>query len=96
MCILTFPAHYLHAEKVKGVIRVQITEGNVILKSSHKFWENSPVYNLKIGQAEVIRQREEIQCREANLNEADYQIAFKRQELEEFAICAEEQASIAS
>ena len=54
------------------------------------------MYNLKIGQAEVIRQREEIQCREANLNEADYQITLKRQELEEFAICAEEQASIAS
>ena len=65
-------------------------------KQSHKFWEKSPVYNLKIGQAEVIRQREEIQCREANLNEADYQITPKRQELEEFAICAEEQASIAS
>ena len=92
MCILTFPAHYLHAEKVKGVIRVQITEE----KQSHKFWEKSPVYNLKIGQAEVIRQREEIQCREANLNEADYEITSKRQELEEFAICAEEQASIAS
>ena len=64
-------------------------------KQSHKFWENSPVYNLKIGQAEVIRP-EEIQCREANLSEADYQITSKRQELEEFAICAEEQASIAS
>ena len=65
-------------------------------KQSHKFWEKSPVYNLKIGQAEVIRQREEIQCREANLNEADYQITSKRQELGEFAICAEEQESIAS
>ena len=27
------------------------------------------MYNLKIGQAKVIRQREEIKCREANLNE---------------------------
>ena len=54
------------------------------------------MYNLKIGQAEVIRQREEIQSREADLNEANYLIISKRQQLEEFAICAEEQASIAS
>jgi hypothetical protein len=48
---LIFTAHYLHAEKVKGVIRVQIIEEKVTAeKHSHKFWENSHVYNLKASQ----------------------------------------------
>jgi selenocysteine-specific translation elongation factor len=65
-------------------------------KQSHKFWVNYPVYNLKASRAEVISQRREIQSREANLNQADYQISFKRQELEELAKYREEQASTAS
>jgi hypothetical protein len=95
---LIFTAHYLHAEKVKGVIRVQIIEENVILKSSltNSGPVNSPVYNLKASRAEVISQRKEIQCWEANLNQADYQISSKRQELEELAKYTEEQASTAS
>ena len=86
-------------KRVKGVIRVQITEGNVTLKSSPTNFGRillCAISRVKIGQAEVIRQKEEIQCRKANLNEADYQITSKRQELEEFVICVEEQASISS
>jgi hypothetical protein len=43
---------------VKGVIRVQIIEENVILKSSltNSGPVNSPVYNLKASRAEVISQ----------------------------------------
>ena len=95
---MIFTAHYLHAEKVKGVIRVQIIEENVILKSSltNSGPVNSPAYNLKASRAEVISQRKEIQCWEANLNQADYQISSKRQELEELAKYTEEQASTAS
>ena len=95
---MIFTAHYLHAEKVKGVIRVQIIEENVILKTSLTNYGpvNSPVYNLKASRAEVISQRKEIQCWEANLNQADYQISSKRQELEELAKYTEEQASTAS
>jgi hypothetical protein len=65
-------------------------------KQSHKLWVNSPVYNLKASRAEVISQRKEIQCWEANLNQADYRISSKRQELEELAKYTEEQASTAS
>jgi hypothetical protein len=57
---------------------------------------NSPVYNLKASRAEVFSQRKEIQCWEANLNQVDYQISSKRQELEELAKYTEEQASTAS
>ena len=89
---MIFTAHYLHAEKVKGVIRVQIIEE----KQSHKFCVNYPVYNLKASRAEVISQRKEIQCWEANLNQVDYQISSKRQELEELAKYTEEQASTCS
>ena len=32
-------------------------------KQSHKFWVNSPVYNLKASRAEVISQRKEIRLR---------------------------------
>ena len=65
-------------------------------KQSHKFWVNSTVYNLKASRAEVISQRTEIECWEANLNQADYKISSKRQELEELAKYTEEQASTAS
>ena len=65
-------------------------------KQSHKFWVNSPLYNLKASRAEVISQWKEIQCWEANLNQVDYQISSKRQELEELAKYTEEQASTAS
>ena len=54
------------------------------------------IYNLKASRAEVISQRKEIQCWEANLNQADYRISSKRQELEELAKYTEEQASTAS
>jgi hypothetical protein len=44
----------------------------------------------------VIRQREEVQSKEASLHATDYQISLKRQELEDLAKHTEEQTSAAS
>ena len=65
-------------------------------KQTHKFWEKSPIYNFKANQGEVIRQREEVQSKEASLHATDYQISLKRQELEDLAKHTEEQTSAAS
>ncbi len=65
-------------------------------KQSHKFWERSPIYNLKANQGEVIKKTEEIHSKEANLIEADLHLSLKRQELEDLAKYSEEQTSRAS
>ena len=71
-------------------------KGKCNAKQSHRFWEKSPIYNLKISQAEVIRQKSEIRSKEVALEEACHQMTLKRQEEEQLLRCVEEQTAKAS